>query len=193
MRKIFGVFEVFVCVLKRLTAGTLHSKLGPHQSKVLCVTRDMHGKDTPLPSRPFLSSRTSACVNNSERCAHIHPTYLPRVFEREAWIFQILALTALGAIPWFFFVFRKDQGKEVQGLDVQLWERVEQSTAMYATSTASLAALSASSIDVLKPTASSNAIKQASTDRMLVRELQTLAWLPLQRLGVNKKLFFVQI
>ena len=47
---------------------TVCGNLGPHQSKVLCVTRDMHGKDTPFPSRPFLSSRTSACVNNTQGC-----------------------------------------------------------------------------------------------------------------------------
>ena len=47
---------------------TVCGNLGPHQSKVLCVTRDMHGKDMPFPSRPFLSSRTSACVNNSQTC-----------------------------------------------------------------------------------------------------------------------------
>ena len=47
---------------------TVCGNLGPHQSKALCVTRDMHGKDMPFPSRPFLSSRTSACVNNAQRC-----------------------------------------------------------------------------------------------------------------------------
>ena len=85
---------------------TVCGKLGPHQSKVLCVTRDMHGKDMPLPSRPFVSSKTCACVNNSQRCAHIHPKYLPRVFEREAWIFQISILWGnLAGGPLFWSLF----------------------------------------------------------------------------------------
>ena len=49
------------------------------------------------PSTPFLNSRTSASVNNTQRCCPNSSKNLPRIFLRKDWIFHILALTALGA------------------------------------------------------------------------------------------------